>query len=247
MRRTLALPVVLAALVVLAGCAGIGGSTATPGGAAADAPSRTITVDAAGQIQAEPDQAILRVAVEATGDDASTARQRLADNVSRMRAALSEMGLADDQITTVYYDISEQHRRERPDGERADPQYRAMHAFEITLSDVNRTGEVIDTAIENGATSVDNVQFTLSRETRLELRKQALRDAMANARGEAEVVAAAANLSITDVAAASTTTLRVRPHRDVALASASGGGGTSIDSGPVTVTAQVVVTYNAST
>ncbi|MFB6096919.1 MAG: SIMPL domain-containing protein [Haloferacaceae archaeon] len=246
MRRKLAVPVLLAALMVLAGCAGTGGSNPTAGASAADAPSRTITVDATGQVQAEPDQAVLRIAVETTADDASTARQRLAENASRMRSALSELGLADDQITTVYYDISQRYERPPREGEKPERTYHAVHAYEITLSDVDRVGEVIDTAVDNGATSVDSVRFTLSRETRLELRKQALTDAMGNARGEADVIASAADLSVTDVARVTTTQVNVGPYREVAYAAAGGSGGTSIDSGPVTVTAQVVVTYNAS-
>lgn len=243
MRRTVTISVALAVLVILAGCAGLGGSNAAPD---TSSEGRKITVDAAGQVEAEPDQAVLRVAVEATADGASTARERLAKNVSRMKSALAEIGVTDEQITTVHYDLDKRHRRPTREGERSEPQYRAMHAFEITLSDINKTGEVIDTAISNGATSVDNVQFTLSRETRLELRQQALQDAMANARTEANVIASSANLSITGVGSVSTVQVRVSPHREVALASAGGDGGTSIESGPVTVTAQVIVSYNAS-
>jgi uncharacterized protein YggE len=245
MGRKALLTVAVTALLVLAGCAGAG-TPATDGGADAGE-SKTITVGANGQVQAEADQAVVRVSVEATGPDAATARQRLAENVSEMRAALSELGIDDDQVVTAYYDISQRHRDPRPSEERPQPEYRAIHAFEITLSDTERVGEVIDTAVTNGATGVDNVEFTLSAETRQELRQQALAEAMTNARGQADTLASESDLAISGVHQVSTTEIGVQPYRqEVAYATADAGAGTSIDSGPVTVTAQVSVVYNAS-
>lgn len=247
MGRRALLTVGLTALVVLAGCAGSGGPAA--GSADGDAgESKTISVGAGGQVQAEADQAVIRVAVEATGPDAPTARQRLAENVSRMRSALTEMGIGEDQIVTAYYDIDQRRHEPRPGGEeRPETEYRAFHAFEITLTETERVGEGIDTAVTNGATSVDNVEFTLSQETRQELRQEALTKAMENARGQADTLASASNLTVTGVHTVSTAEVSVRPHHErVAFAAGDAGGGTAIDSGPVTVTAQVAVVYNAS-
>lgn len=236
----------LAVLLVTAGCSGALGAGAqsdrTTGG-------QTIGVSASGQVEASPDQAIVRVAVVATGDDASAARQRLARNVSQMRGSLEDVGVTDDQVTTHYYDI-DRERRERPPekgSEDAEPTYRAVHAFEVTLSDVEKVGTVIDTAVENGATEIDGVEFTLSRERRSQLRSEALADAMGNARSKASVLATESNLSITGVQTAQTADVAVASRREtVAMAAAGDGGATSVESGPVTVTARVVVTYNAT-
>lgn len=247
MQRSTLLTVALAALVVLAGCSGAGGTAGTNDAENAG-DKRTVQVDAAGQIQAEADQVIIRVAVEATAGDAATARQRLAENASQMRSALKELGLGDDQITTVRYDIDQrrQHPRERGD-ERPETEYRARHTFELTLSDINRTGTVIDTAVTNGATNVDRVQFTLSQEKRQQLKREALTQAMGNARDKADVLADSSNLSITGAHTVSTTRMGVHPSYESAAVAASGdSGGTDINSGPVTVTAHVNVAYNAT-
>lgn len=261
MRRNVLAAIALALLLTTAGCSTVldtGGpaSTAEPDPAVddppeqisspPDEPSRTIRIAASGEVQTQPDQAILRVAVEATGDNASTVRQRLAENVSTMREALASMGIDGDQITTTDFDIRNQHRFGGPERDR--PAFYGRHAFSITLTDLNRTGDVIVTAVESGATSVDDVRFTLSADRRDTLREQALADAMDRARGEARVIASSANLSLAGVGSVQTADVGFRPVRfeAAALTADAGGAPTSIDGGAVTVTARVEVTYNAT-
>jgi uncharacterized protein YggE len=262
-RQTHALAVVgIAALLVLAGCAG--GSTQptatadapaqstdrTPGTSAADS---TIRVVGSGSADAEPNQAVVRVAVVAVGPDAATARQRLATNTSRMRTALEEIGIGEDRITTSRYDIYQDRRRPREEGAEPRVQYRASHDFEITVTDPDRVGEVIDTAVRNGATEVDDVSFTLSADRRRTLEGRARSAAMADARAKARALATDANLTVTGVRVIRTASRGVPRTYD------AGAGGTAtetpvatpappsdIESGPVTVTTTVEVVYEAA-
>ncbi|MFB6298386.1 MAG: SIMPL domain-containing protein [Salinirussus sp.] len=210
-------------------------------------PARTIQVSASGSAGASPDQTVVRVEVVATGPDAPTARKRLAENVSRMRSALETAGIGDDQVRTLRYDL-ERDRRERGPREndgRPALRYRGSHSFEITVSTLDNTGTVIDTAVQNGADSVEDIQFTLSGEQRRTLRQTALENAMDNARTRAETLAAQSGLEITGVHSIRTTERGFRPRVELAAAG-DGGGGTSIDTGDVTVGVQVHVTYNAT-
>ncbi|WP_435182771.1 SIMPL domain-containing protein [Halobellus sp. EA9] len=244
-RRALA-AVGVVALVLLAGCSG------ALSGSAADAPQSqagsTIEVSGVGSASGQPNRAVVRVGVVATADDAVTARQRLAENVSRMREALSEMGLTDDQVTTQYYDIGRDYRPPRREGAEPRVQYRATHEFEITLSDVDRVGAVIDTAVRNGATNIDDVSFTLSAERRQRLEHAARKSAMTDARRKAETLAEAANLTITGVHVVRVEGGSPRPA-DVeyaATATPTANAGTDVESGPVDVVATVQVVYNAT-
>lgn len=243
LKRT-ALPIVLVLLLVTAGCAETVGESQSSNGPTAG--TTTIAVGADGRVSADPDQAVLRVAVETRGDDAPTARQRLAENVSRMRAALTDFGIEDDQITTSFYDLDRDRRPPREAGEDEQLQYRAIHSFEITLENIDRIGQAIDIAVESGATRVDGVEFTLSDDKRRELRNEALSDAMSNARAQANTLAKSGNLTITSISEIRTTDSRVEPFRAEAVA-ADAGGGTEIDSGPVMVRADVQVVFNATT
>ncbi|MFW5938208.1 MAG: SIMPL domain-containing protein [Halanaeroarchaeum sp.] len=211
-----------------------------------DDPTRTIQVAATGSTEAQPDKALVRVSVETTADDPTTARNRLAANVTSMRDALADAGVAEDRIRTTDFDLRQDRERRPPEGEEEpETKYRARHRFEIEVDDVDRVGNVVDTAVDNGATDVDDVRFTLSDETRQELRTEALETAMSDAHQQAETIASSADLRITGVSSASTTDVNV-PTRSVTMEADADGGGTSVSSGPVSVTATVEVTYNAT-
>lgn len=234
-------------LVVTAGCAGSLNPTDSANAQVQNGTDgQSISVAASGQAEATPDQAILRVAVVAEGNDANTVRQQLAENVSRMRQALTDANVSDDDIRTVAFNIDE--RYDRTENGREPTGYRGIHAFEITLSDADRVGQIIDVAVSNGANQVDSVELTLSEERRREVRSAALRDAMGNARSNADVIAGEANLTISNVHSVSTGDLSFSPVRaTVAEATtAAGDASTNIESGPVTVVAQVEVVYNAN-
>lgn len=238
-------PIALAVLLVTAGCAGTlsGAAGNQVGGASEGGGGTTISVGASGEVTAEPDRAIVELAVIAVAEDPETARERVAGNVSALRDALGEAGIEDDGITTQHYAIREDRESRREGG--GPTRYRAIHALRVDVQDVEAVGTIIETGVSNGATSVDRVQFTLSEESRSELRDRALGRAMDNARDNAEVLAANANLTITNVDALSTSDVHVSPYRAEAVTFADSAG-TSIESGPVTVSAQVQVTYNAT-
>ncbi|MFB6221791.1 MAG: SIMPL domain-containing protein [Halolamina sp.] len=253
--RRIGVVFVVVLLTVTAGCSGLTGTSTenvqSQNGVtgASTGSDQSIAVSAGGQIQVAPDKAIIRVAVTSQADSVETVRQELAQNVSRMRTALEEAGLDAGQIVSDEYDIRRNYeRRERPDA----PKYRGQHRLVISLNDTNRTGDIVVTAVENGATRVDEIRFTISPETRRELRKRALSKAVENARGKAGVMANGTGLTITGVRTIRTTDVSLRTDRReeaaYATASDSGGGGvpTSFEGGKVTVTARVTVVYNAT-
>ncbi|WP_227356586.1 SIMPL domain-containing protein [Haladaptatus salinisoli] len=250
-QKRLIAPLAVAALLVTAGClggvTGLGDGNPTAGepsddGNTNETPSK-ISVSATGEATAEPDRAVLSVSVEATAADPETARRAVARNATSMREALAGIGLGDEQVTTRHYAVREAYEPKRDEATKTT--YRAIHAFEVEIENVDRVGTVIETATSNGATGVGGVQFTLSEATRSELREKALTNAMNNARDDAEILAANANLTVSDADAVTIDTGTVRPYRTEANVAANGGG-TDFEFGPVSVTARVQVTYNAT-
>lgn len=235
----------IVAVVTLALTAGCVGALGQGDGQVADA-NRTVTVTANGEVTAEADQAVVRVSVVATGDTADAARERLAANVSSLRSGLSEATVGEDQISTSGYDIHQDRRTPEQAGDGAADAYVARQSFEITLSDTESAGSVIDVAVASGATNVDGVQFTLSEDARESVKQDALEAAMATARTNAETLAATEDLSIGDAIEITNTDVRPVPYAAEAALSADGNGGTTIDGGPVTVTASVEVVYEAN-
>jgi hypothetical protein len=247
-RRTLA-TLCLAVLLLVAGCSAGSPSGSTPERTAAD--GSTIRVAGSGSAEADPNQGVVRVTVVATAPDAATARQRLAANATRMREALARIGVDEGQITTRRYDIYQDRRPPREDGREPRLQYRAMHAFEIRVSETDRVGPVIDTAVQNGASEIDDVQFTLTAERRRQLERDARRAAMADARAKARGLAAEANLTVTGVKVIRTSAGGApRPYEGGATATATPAPtpapDTDLESGPVTVVTSVQVVYEAA-
>lgn len=240
----------LAALVLVAGCAAGSPATSDADAAGSDKSSSTIRVAGSGSAEGAPNQAVVRLSVVATADDAAAARQRLAANASRMRTALTDAGVGEDRIRTVRYDIYQDRRPPREDEKEPRTRYRAIHGFEVTLDETDRVGTVVDTAVENGATEIDDVRFTLTTERRRALERDARQAAMADARSKARGLAEGANLTVTGVKVVRTTdTDAPRPYESDAAtetAAPTAVPDTDIESGPVTVVASVEVVYEAA-
>lgn len=269
MRRTVA-ALGLAVLLVTAGCSAPLGLTdapsdgvnrnpdadpdADPAGSQPDMapsdPARTIQVAASGTAEAEPDRAVVSVAVVARSDNISVIRDRLAANATEMREALAAAGVDADQVVTTRYDIRQNYRYD-PERNPDQPRYQGQHAFAITLNNTSRAGPAVVTALENGANRVEGVEFTLTEETRRDLRNQALAEAVEVGRTQAETAAQGTGLDITGVSTVETAETSVRPYRvqeTAAFAAAGDGGGasTAFEGGTVTVRAQALITYNAT-
>lgn len=245
--------VVVGLLVVLAAVASAGVVLALDGPAAQPSPavqptdsSETITVSANGEAKAQPDTAVVRLAVEAADSDAATARTAVAENISDVRDALAEMGIEEEQVRTSDYRIYEDRHDPRSTSEDAETTYRARHVLTIDLEETDQVGTVIDTAVDAGATSVHDVRFGLSDDTRQELQNEALENAMSDAQVQASTLAESADLEIDGVASVETVDRRTPRTTYVMEASAADGASTDISTGPVSVSAQVTVTYNAS-
>lgn len=255
----------VAILLVTAGCSSVIGTTdgpsTNPNAGAANpnaveppdgASDRTVAVGAGGQVETAPTRAVVRVSVTSRADNVETVRRRLAENASSMRQALRDSGIGSEQITTADYDIRREHRFERERGGMDRPRVRGRHSFVITVENTSRVGQVVVTAVENGASTVNGVRFTVDRQTRLDLRKEAIANATRNARERAEVAAGAAGLQLAGVSHVETSSVEVHPIRREGVGFGAGGGGdvtgapTSFEGGTVTISAQVQVVYNAT-
>lgn len=245
-RRMIFGTVAIAALVLLAGCSAPLQTTAT--GATTSGSAPTISTTGNGEVSTEADVAVLTVAVMAREDTANAAREAVAADAERMRSALLDAGVAEDAITTQNYRINPRMDGFREGGDREITGYEAVHTYRIETTPDN-AGTVVDTAVGNGASQVYGVYFTLSDERRAELRAEALEQAMDDARTDADTIASAAGLTVTGVQSASTGGGYSPIYESRAVAADAGGAGgvpTQFDAGPVTVTANVQVTYTAA-
>lgn len=238
---------VLIILVSILAMTLVGVAVVSPIGAQSpdNAADRTISVDAVGGADAPPDRAVVRVAAVAEGDDPGAVRDDLESTADALRSNLDEAGVSDDAYETTDYRIDSY--RPRPQDGRDVPEYRGVHAFEVTLDDPARVGAVIDAAADADA-EVQNVEFTLSEATRTELREEAIANAMGDARTQADAIAKNGELHVTSIATVDATQRNFTPVRyEMAAGDGAAGQSTSVDLGDVSVEYAVKVTYNATT
>ncbi|SFG61654.1 hypothetical protein SAMN04488063_2592 [Halopelagius inordinatus] len=239
-QRAYVVPIALAALVLLSGC--LAPLQAGGGSDAGASDPATISATGSGEVTAEADLAVVSVSVTATADSADAARQQVATDAEQMRQALRDAGIADDAVETVAYRVNPEY--DHSGDSRDIVGYRAVHTYSVEV-EPDRAGEVVDVAVGNGADQIDNVAFTLTDQTRAELRERAIENAVDAARTDAETVASASNLTLGDVRSASTDGGVQPMYYERAALEDTAGGGTSFEPGPVTVTATVSVTYEA--
>lgn len=234
-RRSLAV-VGVVLLLITAGCLGVASAQSEENGTEGE--TTTVTVHATGEATGSPDRAIVHVSVVAVADAADDARRLAAEDAEGLRSALVAAGIDEDAVSTVGYHLGTDYRREDPDG------YRVTHRFAVELSDVESAGRVIDAAVAGGASRIEGVTFTLSDETRRDLRSDAIATAMTDARTDAESIAGAESLSVVGLESASTSSggNYVPYYREAADAA----GQTTVDPGPVSVSVGVTVTYAVS-
>ncbi|MBR9991116.1 MAG: SIMPL domain-containing protein [Gemmatimonadetes bacterium] len=220
-----------------------------PGTAAAQesvVPPRTISVNAQGMIEREPEQGVVLLAVESEATDARAAASANAERMTQLVAALRRAGVADRNIRTTSYELQPEYRRQIEP--RNDPPqiagYRAINMVQVTVDTVTAMGRIIDTAISSGANRVANISFRLRDPHSAHIEAVAI--AMRNARREAEAVAEAAGERLGPAQSISTGGYHAPPptpmyargmEMDMAQAQ------TPVETGTLTVVATVNVVY----
>lgn len=148
-----------------------------------------VTVSGDATVKAEPDTAVLSVAVVTQNASASEAQ---AENASRTEAvvrAVKAAAGAGAEVKTGGYSLQPQYNY-RPNESPQITGYQARNSVVVTMSDLTKVGPTIDAAARAGANTVDYLNFTLraDRPVRAQALAEATRDATAKARSVAQTL-----------------------------------------------------------
>jgi len=144
----------------------------------------SIYIEGQGKVTATPDLATVSFTVETRAVESGSAQS---DNTSRMNdlmGRLREIGIADKDIKTSYYNVWQDSIWNPETGEYTPGDWVVSQTIDVKVRDTAKTGEVLSLAGEFGATSVTGPNFTLDDPTvyREEAREEAIADAMKKAR-----------------------------------------------------------------
>jgi uncharacterized protein YggE len=150
-----------------------------------------IEVSGTASVPVSPDQAMVSFAVETNGPTAGDASEQNAEAMTTTVAAIRGSGVDGLEIETFGYSLRPDYGMLMQDGRqvRVIQGYTAVNNIRVRMNDVDAVGGLIDAGIGAGANRVAGLNFSASDTEGA--RHDALTQAVARARSEAEAIAAA--------------------------------------------------------
>jgi uncharacterized protein YggE len=153
-----------------------------------------IAVVGTGEVRVTPDRALVVIGVETRR---STAAQAGSDNARQTRAvidAIRAAGVATDDIATAEYSVMPDQQYDQPTRSTRIAGYIVRNTVRIRVMKLETMGAVLDAALARGANTIQSIELTSS--TLPAARREALANAVEQAKADAEVMARAAGGSL---------------------------------------------------
>ena len=249
MKRKWLIGIGLAALVPVLALVGCSASPTTIETVHVDTQQTGIWVSGQGKVTAVPDVAILRLGVESQQSTVAEAQAEASVAMDQIMTVLKSNGIDDKDIQTQYYSIYQMTRWDDPKNEEIVTGYRVSNSVTAKIRDVDNVGTVIDAVAGAGGdlTRINGISFTVDDPSVYEA--ELMKEAMADAKSKAEVLAAQGGLSLGSPVYISTSTYSPvssypRAEYDMAIpAPMAAVGETSISAGEMEITLTVQVNY----
>lgn len=158
-----------------------------------------IWVNGQGEVSVTPDIATINLGIEAEGVTVAEARDKAAEAMDAVMAALTANGIADKDIQTTYFAINEVYSWDKDTERSGVTGYRVSNTVTVTVRNIENVGVVIDEVVAAGGdfTRVNNIGFSVDDPSAYY--EQAREIAMADARAKAEQIAKLSDLELGSV------------------------------------------------
>ena len=166
-----------------------------PGAAQTPAPEPTppvVVTVGQGIVEVTPDRATVTIVAEARARGPKEAQSQAATIMSAVQKRLQDAQIPADAIRTTGLDLQQEF--DYHDGKQTLRGYLARNSIEVRVDAIDRVGTIIDLAVTSGATGIGGIQFDVK--DRVNLEREALKRAVADARARADAAAAGAGRSI---------------------------------------------------
>lgn len=218
-------------------------SISTAFAAQKDAPAApTLSVEGQGQGTATPDMATVTIGVTTRADDAAKAQNDNAWVAAQIQNAVEGLGIAEKDIQTRNYSFYPNYSTEK-NHQNEITGYTVNNSVVVVVRDIKLTGKVIDATLNHGANEISSLDFSAS-DTRA-VRKEALLNAVQDARDKADVIAKGLGKRIVGIQSVSENTgyLETRRFNGNMLLAAAKDSATPIAPGSLSMTATVHVDF----
>lgn len=202
-----------------------------------------------GNVIGTPDRAQVTFSVQTENTNVKLAQADNAGKMAIVQDALIAAGIPRDALKTTGYNIYPVYEESKGLLTPKIKTYQVTNSLTVTLHNVSRTGEIIDIGVANGINQASSIEFMLSDEQAHVLRTEALKEAVFRARSDADTVSAAMGTTITGIQKAEIGTGYTPVYfQNYAMdeAATRSAAATPIQSGDITVSATVTITYTIS-
>ena len=151
------------------------------------AKDREVSVTGSCSRQVTTDRGAVIITADVLDQDLKTAVRKATQQYERTLSAVKKLGLADEDLRTVEYNVSEDKQWEKD--RMVSKGFRARIGFRVTTSDIPRLGEVMEIAAREDIKNVGAMSTFLSDERIRKEQDLCLKDAANHAREKAEKLA----------------------------------------------------------
>lgn len=152
-------------------------------------PSRIVSVSGEGSASVAPDRASVRFGVVTQAEEAEAARAQNAEAASRAMNTVRELGIPERQIQMETLRLQPRREYNRETRSYEERGYEAIRQVVVEVDSLELLPTLITRVVQQGANRLDGVQYDL--QDRDAVRNEALREAAANARAKAALLAEA--------------------------------------------------------
>jgi uncharacterized protein len=211
----------------------------------AAAPVSSIRVSGEAQVSVKPDRVQIDVGVTTRAEKSADAAAQNARQTDAVLAALKKAAGSAAVLKTVNYALSPSYKYQQGH-EPTLTGYTASNVVQVTLDDLTRLSDVIDTATQAGANTVRGIAFTLRDQDAVHA--EALRKAVARARADVDVLAQALGLKVVRVLSVEESGggRFVPMMRSMAANAASADVATPVESGTLDISASVMLSVEVA-
>jgi uncharacterized protein len=201
-----------------------------------------IVVTGEGSVSVAPDYAAISAGVVSRAKTAGEAADANAKSMAAVISALTDAGVARNDIQTAQYSLAPVYASPQPGSEQKLTGFSVSNRLNVKVRDIGKTGAILDKLVAAGVTDVGNVEYLHANSSAL--LDQARQAAMADARRKAELYANAAGLTLGVVAFVSEDAGFAPPVFGKVMRAAAPAMPTQILSGQDMLSVQVVVGFD---
>jgi uncharacterized protein YggE len=210
----------------------------------AQSTTRQILVTGTGKANMVPDMAYINIGVNTQSRDVTEALTENNDQSQKLTAALKKLGVEEKDIQTTSFNIYPQQQFDDT-GEMIGTLYVVDNIVSLTVRDLPRLGEMLDTAVRAGANSINSIQFEIQEKDKA--LSEARKEAVGKAQAQAEELSAAAGVELGELLTINVNNINNNPQPFYGYGMGGGGGYGSTVNTTVPVSAgQMVLTVDVS-